>query len=110
VQIAGGTGEPKKLFITTLDAPVQELRPGVRVQRRMGSELIEKKMFQTSPLLLIDGVRSTQEALGALDRTTIESIEVLKGRAVLDAFPQYTADEVAGGVITVKTKRAGTIK
>ena len=110
VEIAGGAGEPKKLYITTLDKPVEEVRPEVRVQRRMGSELMEKKMFEASPLLLIDGVRSTEGALRALDRTTIESIEVLKGRAVLDAFPGYSADELARGVITVKTKRAGSIK
>jgi hypothetical protein len=79
----------------------------VPVKRRVGSELIEKKMLQSSPLLLIDGVRSSQDALHALDRAKIESVEVLKGRAVFTEFPDYTEAELAGGVIVVKTKRAG---
>lgn len=110
VQVTGGTGEPKKLLISTRNAPLEQPQPDVRMQRRIGSELMEKKMFQSSPLLLIDGVRSTEEALKALDRSAIESIEVIKGRAVLKAFPDYTAEELAGGVIAVKMKRAGTIK
>jgi beta-lactamase regulating signal transducer with metallopeptidase domain len=110
VEVVRPMGEPAKLVISTRNAPLAEPRPDVSLQRRTGTELMEKKMFQTSPLLLIDGVRVTQEAFRAIDRSTIESIEVLKGRSVLTAFPNYSADDLAGGVITVKTKQAGVIK
>jgi hypothetical protein len=109
VEVVRADGRSAKLLISTRGA-LAKVEADVPVQRRTGTELMEKKMFQTSPLLLIDGVRSTQEALRALDRSAIESIEVVKGRAVLGAFPDYTVEDLAGGVITVKTKRAGTSK
>ncbi len=108
VEVVRAPGQRAKLMISTLNAPVREQpEPAIRVRRRQGTELMEKKMFNSSPLFLIDGVRSTEAALKALDRSAIESIEVLKGRAVLEAFPSYTAEELAGGVISVKMKRTG---
>jgi len=107
VEVARANGQPAKLLISTRNAPLYRVQADVPVKRRVGSELIEKKMLQSSPLLLIDGVRSSQDALHALDRAKIESVEVLKGRAVFTEFPDYTEAELAGGVIVVKTKRAG---
>ena len=53
------------------------------------------------PLLLIDGVRSERSSLMAIDRTRIESVEVLKGALAIE---MYGAD-AKNGVIVVKTKR-----
>jgi beta-lactamase regulating signal transducer with metallopeptidase domain len=53
------------------------------------------------PLYLIDGVRATEEAVAALDRKSIESIDVIKGPA---ATSLYADPAAANGVIRIKTK------
>lgn len=55
------------------------------------------------PIIFIDGVRSDDAALKALDRSRIVSVNVLKGIAAAD---QYGA-EAASGVILVKTTAGG---
>jgi outer membrane receptor protein involved in Fe transport len=49
-------------------------------------------------LILIDGVRSTSAKLQALDRETIKSVEVVKGRAAVAA---YGPDAATGAIIVV---------
>jgi bla regulator protein blaR1 len=58
-------------------------------------------------LIFIDGTRASDGQMKALDRTQIESVEVLKGAAAVAA---YAEPEAANGVITIKTKRSGTSK
>jgi TonB-dependent SusC/RagA subfamily outer membrane receptor len=54
------------------------------------------------PILFIDGVRKDESALKSLDRSRIESVNVLKGSAAVE---QYGAD-ATNGVIVVTTKAA----
>jgi len=58
---------------------------------------------QARPIIFIDGVRSDDAALKALDRSRIVSVNVIKGASATD---QYGADAV-GGVIVVTTKADG---
>jgi beta-lactamase regulating signal transducer with metallopeptidase domain len=55
------------------------------------------------PIIFIDGVRSDDAALKALDRSRIVSVNILKGPS---AKEQYGADAL-GGVIVVKTTADG---
>ncbi|HTE44476.1 MAG TPA: M56 family metallopeptidase [Gemmatimonadaceae bacterium] len=54
-------------------------------------------------LIFIDGVRSTESQIKLLDRTQIESVEILKGPAAALAYGPGGAN----GVIAIKTKPAG---
>jgi hypothetical protein len=55
-------------------------------------------------VILIDGVRSTEDQMKALDPRQIESVEVIKGPS---AALHFSDPDAAKGVITIKTKRAG---
>jgi beta-lactamase regulating signal transducer with metallopeptidase domain len=103
-------GEPTKLLIATMAAaPAGEASPVRRARGGSLTDVIETSA-KTSPLIMIDGVRSSMDALRALDRTLIESVEVLKGRAVREENPGFTAEELAAGLIKVTTKRGGPSK
>ena len=56
-------------------------------------------------LIFIDGARATESEMKSLDRTQIESVEVLKGPY---AALFYSDPEAGKGVIAIKTKRGGT--
>ena len=59
---------------------------------------IKNKLLKTDPIVIIDGIKSSQDDLKKLDPSNIESIEVIKGEK---AIKEYGAE---GGVIKVKTK------
>jgi len=56
-------------------------------------------------LIFIDGVRATESQMRALDRTQIESIDVLKGAYAAQHYGDLAG---ANGVIVITTKRGGT--
>lgn len=58
-------------------------------------------------VVFIDGVRTSYSQIKALDRTQIEQVEILKGRA---AAEHYGAADAARGVILITTKRAESTK
>jgi TonB-dependent SusC/RagA subfamily outer membrane receptor len=51
-------------------------------------------------MVIIDGAKSTSEALTKLDRASILKVEILKGAAAAAAY----GDDGRGGVIIVTTK------
>jgi beta-lactamase regulating signal transducer with metallopeptidase domain len=55
------------------------------------------------PLIIINGVRSTPAALKALDRKSIENVEIIKGASAERAF----GPDAVNGVINVVTKAGG---
>jgi outer membrane receptor protein involved in Fe transport len=57
---------------------------------------------RNEPLIFIDGVRATARQMNALDKSQIEAVEVVKGRA---ARLQYADPQAAFGVIIITTKR-----
>ncbi|MEP6730026.1 MAG: M56 family metallopeptidase [bacterium] len=65
------------------------------------STLPDKKAF--TGLVLIDGVRVSNDAFSKLSPSEIESVEVMKGEAATRAYSDPAA---ANGVITIKTKSA----
>lgn len=54
-----------------------------------------------NPMVLIDGVRSDMDAFRRLDRSSIESVEVLKGPSAVKTYGEAGAN----GVISIKTKK-----
>lgn len=63
--------------------------------------LTERPAGGATPMVLVDGVRTSMEELKKIDRKNIESIEVVKGAY---AVRQFGAD-ATNGVITVTTKK-----
>lgn len=62
-----------------------------------------KENIGHEPLIYIDGVKSDNAALKALDPKTIEQVEVIKGAAVAVQYPNEPAAK--DGVIRVTTKK-----
>lgn len=65
----------------------------------------ERSQSAFTGLIFIDGVRSTESQMKSLRRDQIESVEVIKGAAAAALYPDPQA---ASGVITIKTKHAGS--
>jgi len=66
-----------------------------------GRSLIARAQVSgTSPIFIIDGVRTDQATFAKLDRANIESVEIVKGKAAADLY----GAEAEHGVITVTTK------
>jgi hypothetical protein len=62
----------------------------------------------SAPIIFIDGVRATVSRMDSLDRTQIQSVDVLKGPY---AAARYASEpDAAKGVIVIKTKRGGGTK
>jgi beta-lactamase regulating signal transducer with metallopeptidase domain len=61
-----------------------------------------KATAQATPIVIIDGVRSTMDQLRSIARDQIEGIEIVKGPAAAQA---YNDPEAVNGVIGVTTKR-----
>ena len=70
--------------------------------RRSGSAEMFKASF--TGLILIDGEKSTESQMKALDPRQIESVEILKGKLAADEF----GAEADKGVIVIKMKRSGS--
>lgn len=68
---------------------------------RVGADVKEKIGYE--PLIYIDGVKSNDAALKALDPKSIQQIDVIKGAAVAAAYPNEPAAK--DGVIRVTTKK-----
>jgi beta-lactamase regulating signal transducer with metallopeptidase domain len=57
------------------------------------------------PLVIIDGVRVDQTAIAKLDRNEIATIDVIKGQAAINQYPNDPA--AANGVIIIVMKKPG---
>jgi bla regulator protein blaR1 len=68
----------------------------------MNVQPLSEMMSTKDPLIFIDGVRSTYAAVKALNPTSIESVEVLKGPA---AAREFKDPEAVNGVIRIVLKR-----
>lgn len=66
--------------------------------------MLKSSSTGAQPLVIIDGVLTSQTQIGKLNTEDIESIEVLKGPS---AVVKYGPD-ATNGVITVKTKKGAT--
>jgi beta-lactamase regulating signal transducer with metallopeptidase domain len=76
------------------------------VAYKIGTAGAEANKFRSFPgILLIDGARATDAALEALDRNTIESVEVIKGPSALQLFDDPRA---VNGIIRITTKVGAT--
>lgn len=102
-------GTPSQIAITTKtpDGKAATVTVSGRGRGRIGGPGDSTGLFtkltsaaESSPLLLIDGVRSEKSALSKLNKESIESVEILKGTA---AAAEYGPD-AEHGVIVVKTK------
>ena len=93
-----------KVLIATRKAPANEAEI---VQGRRLAEVGSLKVRSTEPfngIILIDGVRATESDLVKikLSPDRIQSVEVMKGNAAVQAFPDSAA---ANGVISIRTKQ-----
>lgn len=113
MEVVRAPGEQKKIIIAT-KAGVAREAPSDAVRLRAAGDtavvtVIGKKMAAASraaPVLIIDGVRSSPDVLETIDRTSIESVEIIKGRAVESlTIPGVTATELSAGLIKITTKR-----
>jgi outer membrane cobalamin receptor len=95
----GGPG-PDRIAIVTREAAAPSPGADVAVARTSDAESFARTAG-TSPIILIDGVRSDDAALKALRADQIESVEVIKGAAARERFNELQADQ---GVILVITK------
>jgi TonB-dependent SusC/RagA subfamily outer membrane receptor len=86
-------GQPAQLYMRRQDS-VRVDGPGLIVRGQ--------KAGMASPILFIDGKRVDQAAFSKLDRSQIESVDVIKGAA---AAATYGPDAGAGAIV-VKTKLA----
>ena len=89
---------------TTSKGDVMRLRTGmlgdtVRNRALRATDSVSRKF---DGLLLIDGVKTEASALATLDRNRIESIEVIKGAAAEQQYPDPAAKN---GVILIRTKK-----
>ena len=75
-------------------------RPGERDERLM-RKIQTASTRESTPLLMIDGVRSDLTLLKTIDRSRIDRVDVLKGEL---AVARYGA-EASNGVIVITTKR-----
>ncbi|MBZ9728790.1 M56 family metallopeptidase [Salegentibacter sp. JZCK2] len=62
--------------------------------------------LQSSPLVIVDGVKANGTALKAIDPKNIEKINVLKGEGAIEKYGEETKD----GVIEITTKKEKTTK
>lgn len=80
--------------------------PGLLLRKRTGDSMVVNgksllaKEGSSSPILIVDGVRVDQAKFATLDKSVIESVEIVKGKAAAEL---YGAD-AEHGVITVTTK------
>lgn len=85
---------------------------GVKVQRSEGTGSLKEVVVtgygvqKHAPAIFIDGVEGTQEQLDALNTTTIESVNVLKGES---AIQKYGA-KGTNGAIEITTKKEGAVE
>jgi len=116
--VTGQPGELTRINIDTRkpDGVVSSTSPQRRKRAEPGLEAVgtlfdtaqsaapmaTKSKTSFTGLIFIDGVRSTDAEMRALDPKQIESVEVLKGVAA----QQLYGPGAVNGVITVKTKRA----
>jgi outer membrane receptor protein involved in Fe transport len=91
-QIVMTTMKRKQAYLGD-SAYVDSPRIATRVKERIGHE----------PVIYIDGVKSDNAALQALDPKTIQQIEVIKGAAVAAEYPNDPSAK--DGVIRVTTKK-----
>ena len=83
-------------------APVTGSLEEVEVQGRPRVMLRGTRMPDApTPLIVVDGVITTQAALDEIDPSRIESVEVLKGAAAEKLY----GERAANGVIRVTMKR-----
>ena len=75
-------------------------RPSVAPDSAPASPATTAKAEAPAPTIYIDGARSSWDALHALPRTRIKSVEVLKGAAALAVY----GNDAENGVILVTTK------
>jgi beta-lactamase regulating signal transducer with metallopeptidase domain len=101
IRTRGGLAEER---VALLKDDASQGAGAVRRIARTTGPLLETPLKGT-PMIFIDGVRSSLATLSALDRTTITSIDVLKGSALREEYPGFTADELANGLIRVVTKK-----
>ena len=73
------------------------------VLRRNASDPLDAAAVGQQPTIVIDGVRATQAAMKALDRSRIENIEIIKGASAIREY----GDDAKNGIILIKTKPAG---
>jgi outer membrane cobalamin receptor len=59
--------------------------------------------FEQQPTILIDGVKATQAAMKALDRSRIANIDIIKGAAAIREY----GDDAKNGMIIIKMKPVG---
>ncbi|HEY4303941.1 MAG TPA: M56 family metallopeptidase [Gemmatimonadaceae bacterium] len=87
----------------TVPASVASLNdsPPAQPQRPQFLQHLDSVAVANNPLLLIDGVRSTMNALKSVDPKTIDHVEVIKGAA---AIAEHGPD-AEHGVIIVTTKK-----
>jgi len=100
--IAGSDSIKNGLRADTVLVNVAGERAG-RGGRVGGPGPLSMKQLPFTGLVLIDGVRSTNAAMKALDPKQIETVEILKGAG---AVAEYGTD-AATGVIVITTKRGG---
>ncbi|MGH7615871.1 MAG: M56 family metallopeptidase [Gemmatimonadaceae bacterium] len=107
IHVEGGEhGGPARLVVTTKvpDHALAHIESDGRGGRGGGDSVVLgrtlTKAAEGSPILLLNGVRTELSVLQTLDRTRIESVEVLKGEAALKLY----GPDAAHGVITIKTK------
>ena len=106
-----GVGGSSKVSITTTGQYKTTSDSGARIvtMRNTNTGAVETFNFKTvqdpkgSPLVIIDGVESSQGALKEINPADIVTIDVLKNAAATTAYSNPAA---ANGVIKVVTKRA----
>jgi hypothetical protein len=94
----GGTGA-NQIAITTLAGAASSSTPAVAEAER--AQVAARRGSESSPIILIDGVRSDEAALKALRPDQIQHVDVIKGAAARQLFNELQADQ---GVIRVITK------
>jgi beta-lactamase regulating signal transducer with metallopeptidase domain len=96
-------GEPASRMLPRTEKKLEIVGGGGAEESRMKQDmLVGERKFEG--VVIIDGVRASNDAMLALSPADIVSIEVIKGA---NAASLYPAPEAAKGVIKITTKKAG---